>query len=416
MEVAMLLWVLSATLFAQAPAPVTFKAGTQDLSYLQSGDQDVPAVLFVLPAQPDKPQTEWERWNQVAATKKWGLVMPLSTAPGDAGLRLLGQIVTEARKRHSWSKPAMYLVGSGPLSPTVFYIASRAPHLFSAAVAIGGSPKPAMDTDRLFAGNTELVPVAWAVTPEEKAAESAAYQRLITSRYNLKVLESPTIQQTIDFLAGHPYQPYPPKIDCETGNPVMSRCYWITPTQFDPSLRNDALPSTKIAPDSSASLDFGGFGFQPNNPGPGVLVEWLPPDYKGPLQLKDRITHLSGKAVADPKHYAELMSQVTEEKPVAVTIERGTGKAKERIRLVTRYQLRKREEVITARVQAFYNASAKEVAIASRTVAELRLTVPPQWVPVTVNWNGVPVATVENPGCYLLSLKEPGSSRSCPAE
>src|ERR1700752_2035298 len=113
----------------------------------------------------------------------------------------------------------------------------------------------------------------------------------------------------------------------------MSRCYWITPTQFDPSLRNDALPSTKIAPDAEASLEFGAFGFQVSKPGPGVVVEWLPPDYKGPLLLNDRITAFSGKAIADPKHYAELMSQITEEKPVAVTIERGTGKAKERIRL-----------------------------------------------------------------------------------
>jgi hypothetical protein len=110
------------------------------------------------------------------------------------------------------------------------------------------------------------------------------------------------------------------------------------------------------------------------------------------------------------------MSQVTDEKPVAVTIERGTGKNKERVRITTRYALKKREEVLTARVQAQYQAEAKEITIVSRTVAALQVTVPQEWVPVAINWNGITVATPQSPGCYIVSIKNPGSGRPCPAK
>jgi len=223
------------------------------------------------------------------------------------------------------------------------------------------------------------------------------------------VLESANTAQAVNWLARHKYTPWPLKIDCESGNPTLTRCYWLTPTEFDPRLRNYALRSTRIAPDSSASLDFGGFGYRGDAPGPGVLVEWLPENYSGPLRLKDRIVALSGSPIADPRHYVEKMSQVTEEKPVAVTIERD----KERIRLVTRYLLRQRAEVVTARVQAEYLPEAKEITIVSRTVATARVQVPPQWAPVSINWNGTTVAQPNEAGCWIVSIKNPGEARPC---
>lgn len=403
-----MLHLLSAALLAQVPEPVKFTHAGKEYSYRYApakGD----AILFVLPVQPENPATEWSTWSQIAAVRNWHIVMPASAAGGDAGVRILDAMVEDVRKRAELPKAAIYLLGAGPMTPMVIYAAARSPHTWTAALAIGGSPKAAIDTDRLFSANISLLPIAWAVTPDEKAAESASFDRLVTAGFRIERLESPTIIQATDFLAKNKHNPFPTKVDCETGNPAMARCYWVQPIDFDPALRNDALRSTRVPPDTPASLEFGGFGYKSDAPGPGILIEWLPDGYKGPLQLKDKIMALSGKTILDPKHYQELMSQVNEEKPVAVTIER----AKERIRLVTRYQLRKREEVVTARVQAEYFPDNKEILIVTRSVATMRVTVPPQWAPAMINWNGQQAASPHNAGCYQLSLKEGGASRPC---
>jgi len=409
----LLLWFASLSLLAQTPPPAKLTLGTAEVSYLYAPGK-AEGVLVVLPNQIEKPDTEWKSWSEIAASRGWHLVMPVTASGGDGAAKILDAIVTEVRAKHKLSNAPFYLVGAGPLSPMVMYVICRAPHIFSAGLAIGGSAKPAVDTDRLFAANTSLVPVGWALTAEERAEQGPVYQKMQTRGFRLEILESPTILQALNWLSKHPYTQHPLKVDCETGNPSMARCYWIQPTEFDPALRNDALPSSRVSPEMTASLDFGGFGYSANKPGPGVVVEFLPEDYKGPLKLGDRLVALSGKNIADPKHYVEMMSEVKEEKPVAVTIERMEGKEKDRIRLVTRYVLRKREEVITTRIQAEYLMDAKEIVIITRTVAALRVTVPEAWAPATINWNGQQVATPHNAGCYLLSLKEGGASKPCP--
>ncbi len=396
----------------QLPVAATASSGKVTASYYH-GAGETAAILLVLPNQPEKPETEWKTWSQVAATRKWHLVFPAGPTMGDGGILAITAISDALRAKPELAKAPLYLAGAGAVTPMVIYAAARAPHLFSAVVAIGGTVKPAIESDRLFGGNTGNLPIAWALTPEEKAANRELLYRLQVATFQISVLESATVQQLLDFLAKGLYAPYPPAVDCETGSPLMARCYWLKPVEFDAGLRNDALRSTRVNPDTSAALDFGAFGYNVDKPGPGVLVEQLPPKYDGPLQLNDRIVALSGTPIADPKHYLELLSQVKEEKPVAVTIERGTGKNRERIRVTTRYQLRKREEVLTARLQGQYQAEAKEIVIISRTVAALEVDVPAQWAPLSVNWNGVQVATPQTPGCYLVSIKNPGSARPC---
>jgi hypothetical protein len=40
--------------------------------------------------------------------------------------------------------------------------------------------------------------------------------------------------------------------------------------------------------------------------------------------------------------------------------------------------------------------------------------VPPEWVTARLNWNGVPLETVEAPGCRLLTMtKEIESAAAC---
>lgn len=407
------LFLLAASALAQTPDPIRFPSGQVELAYLHQAGEG--AVLLVLPAQPETAAEEWKTWAPIGASRKWHVAMPQFAHVADPGVKNLEAMVADLRKRFPLERSPVYLVGGGLASPSVFYAASRAPYLFTAALAIGGSPKPAIDSDRIYGANTVNTPVAWALSSDERTESAALRQRLTTAGFNLTVLEAPTVGSALDFLAKQLYTPVPRKIDCETGNPTMARCYWVRMTAFDPSLRNDALPSSRVNADSPASLEFGPFGYQPSKPGPGILIEWLPQGYKGPLQLNDRIIALSGKPVSDPRHYAELMSQVTDERPVSVTIERVVPKQKEpeRMRLTTRYQLRKREEVTTARLQGEYLQDSNEILIVTRNVAGIELAIPQEWAGAKVNWNGNLAASPQNPGCYVLSLKEPGAARPC---
>jgi hypothetical protein len=184
-----------------------------------------------------------------------------------------------------------------------------------------------------------------------------------------------------------------------------NRCYWIRIARFDAGQRNDVLLSTRVRPGSGASLALGGFGYRPSAPGPGVLVEWLPERYKGPLKLQDRIVSLAGQAVADAAAYASLLEGMTEEKGVAVLVQRG----KERLRLETKIVLPKREEALTARVQAEYFPDEKDVLVITRGVGELRLDLPKYWLPAHLNWNGADMGSADEPGCWLLSAGTPAA-------
>ena len=105
------------------------------------------------------------------------------------------------------------------------------------------------------------------------------------------------------------------------------------------------------------------------------------------------------------------MDQASEEKPVAVMVERG----KDRLRLETRIVLPKRQATITARVQGQHLLDLKQVQIISRAVTQMRLTLPPEWLPAVINWNGTEVVKAEEPGCWLLDVeKELMSGKKCP--
>jgi hypothetical protein len=215
------------------------------------------------------------------------------------------------------------------------------------------------------------------------------------------------VNEAFDWLARHRHEPFPPKIDCETGSAEFARCYWVEMTRFNPSLRNDVLTSTRVSPGSGAYLDLGGFGYDPLAPGPGVLVGWLPEGYKGPLRLGDRIVSLGGREIPDGRAYAEMMDALKEEKATAVIVLRD-GK---RQRIETRTRLPERAEVFTVRVQAEFLTAFNEIQVISRGVAEMRLQVPAAWTPCGVNWNGASLGKIETAGCYVLAADS--SLRGC---
>jgi dienelactone hydrolase len=339
--------------------------------------------------------------GQVPSIQGWEVVAAKGALPTDEGVHAIETAVETAWRGGKVDPMRTYIAGQGLGSAAVFYAISRRPDLWAAALALGGSPRPAIDSNRLFGVNTDLVPLLWLTTPEDQKLIAPLAAKLRQAGYNLEMAPAgATAQQAFDWLAGHKRDPFPSKVDCETGNPEFARCYWVQITQFDPKQRNDVLPSARVIPGTGAMLAIGGFGYRLDAPGPGVLVEWLPPNYKGPLQIGDRLMEISGAEIRDGQAYSEMMDQIDQEKTVGVMVERG----KKRLRLESRILLPRRMEATTARVQAQYLSDARELLVISRGASELRVTLPSYWVPCPINWNGSEMGKADAPGCWTLAM------------
>jgi hypothetical protein len=343
---------------------------------------------------------QWQNWTRDLGWQ----VIAAGGAPNasiDVRLQSLAAAVQAAVKSGSVDPARVYIAGRGDAAATVFYAVSRMPDLWAAGAALGGSPKPALDTNRVFAANFTNVPVMWLSGSDAKPLAD----KLKDAKLNLEWLEASggaNATGVIQWLAQHKREDFPAAIDCETNSPTFASCYWIQMTRFDAAERNDVLESTRIAGGSGAALDLGGFGFSTADPGPGVVVTSLPDKYIGPLKTGDRLVALDGKPLAGVRQYLEWLDKITEEKPVTVTVQRG----KERIRIETHIVLPRREGSVTARVQAQYLPAEKEIQIVSRTVAEMRVTVPPEWLPSTLLWNGLALESLNEPGCWTLTIQK----------
>ena len=362
----------------------------------QAAPAKSPAIVLVDGAD----AAQWQTWTKDLG---WLVITPAADAANaniDVRVQALASTV-EAAIRNSGVDPArVYLAGRGNAAAAVFYAISRIPDLWAAGIALGGSPKPAVDTNRLFAANFTNVPVLWIGEPSDQALA----EKLKSAGLNLELRLANVITngEVFQWLAGQKRDEFPAAIDCETNSPTFARCYWIRMTKFDASERNDVLPSTRVAGGSGAMLDLGAFGYNAGDPGPGVLVSHLPEKYSGPLKMGDRIVALDGKPIQDARQFAETLEQIVEEKAVVAMVERG----KERIRVETRIVLPKRDSAVSARVQAQYSPAEKEIQIISRTVTEMRVTVPPAWAPATLYWNGLSLEDLKTPGCYALTVEK----------
>jgi hypothetical protein len=294
----------------------------------------------------------------------------------------------------------VYLAGRGSAAAVVFYAISRVPDLWAAGIALGGSPKPAVDTNRLFTANFTNAPVLWIGDSGDQAL--AGKLKSAGLNLELRLANATTNGDVFRWLAGQQREEFPASIDCETNSPAFARCYWIRMAKFDAGERNDVLPSTRVPGGSGAALDLGAFGYNAADPGPGVLVSQLPEKYDGPLKMGDRILAVDGKPIRDARQFAETLEQITEEKPAVALV----GRGKERIRVDTRIVLPRRDSAVTARVQAQYSPAEKEIQIISRTVTDMRVTVPPAWTPATLYWNGLSLQDLKTPGCYALTVEK----------
>jgi hypothetical protein len=342
---------------------------------------------------------QWRNWTRDLG---WQVIAPASApaADIDSRVRALAAAVESAIQTGSVDPARVYIAGRGDAVASVFYAISRVPDLWAAGVALGGSPKAAIDSNRIFAANFTLVPVLWISGDESRPM----VEKLTAAQLNLEWQPAAGFNTAslLQWLARHQRDAFPLSIDCETNSPTFARCYWIQPAKFDAGERNDVLASTRISGGTGAALDLGAFGFKVDDPTPGVLVTSLPEKYSGPLKSGDRLMALDGKPLANARQYLELLEKITEEKPATVTVQRG----KERIRVETRITLPRRETGVTARVQAQYLPAEKEIQIVSRTITEMRVTVAPWWVPATLVWNVLTLLNLNEAGCWMLSVQK----------
>jgi hypothetical protein len=355
-----------------------------------------PAIALVDPA--DAPQ--WRKWTQELG---WQLIVPTvpNGASADARVEAVAAAAQAAIKDAAADPTHIYLAGRAEAAAAVFYVISRVPDLWAAGLALGGSPKPALDTGRIFAVNFSDAPVLWI---GDGAGDSELTAQLKSAGLNVewRSARNVSIAQVFATLLQHVHTEFPDHADCETNAPKFAHCYWMEPTKFDVAERNEVLSSSRIALGSGASLDLGEFGYKLDDPGPGVLVTVLPKDYAGPLKIGDRLTELDGRPIANARDYSDRMNKMYAEKQMAGMVERG----KEKLRFETRVILPSPDAFVTARVQGTRNAEDKTIRIISRSVTELRVTIPQEWVPADLYWNGVSVEDLAKPGCYLLTIDQ----------
>ncbi len=355
-----------------------------------------PKPAIVLPDPRDA--ATWKKWTDELG---WQLIAPDIAPNTDADGRAaaLADAARAAIKSGSADPSRIYLAGRGADVPLVFYIVSRVPDLWAAAFALGGSPAAALASGRVYAANFTDAPVLWV---SEAAGDSDLAARLKAAGLNVDWREAKTltIAQSFATLEKYTHAEFPPVADCETNTERFASCYWLEPVRFDPGERNDVLPKSRVLDGSGASLDLGGFGYRITDPGPGALISSLPKDYFGPLQIGDRIVELDGTPIADAKDFNARMNKMYAEKEVVAMIARG----KERLRVPTRVVLPSPDSYVTSRVQGKYDAQWKTIQILSRSISELRVRIPAEWLPADLYWNGLEMENLTKPGCYRLTV------------
>jgi hypothetical protein len=379
-------------------------------TYQRSSASKSAPLLILLPGDPvadlTAAKTLCERWQMATVPREWHLLVPWDgSARGDCTddrMKALEAIVLDACRLLPVDTTRIYLAGYAASSSQVFYAVSRMPDLWAAALAFGGSPQPAIDTNCFFGVNASQVPFLWVLRKQEQEALAALRNKLAAKGFSPTIpsREDFTVKDALDWLEERVRPTLPSKVDCETGNLSFARCYWAEITKFDITLRNDVLDFTRVQAGARAYLDLGEFGFSLTASGPGILVTWLPNSYKGPLKLNDRIVALAGRPIRDVADYQSMMEGLKEERSVGIIIERD-GK---RQRVETRILLPKSPgEDATVRLQAEYLPQFDEVQIISRGVAGLRLRLPSAWIPCRINWNGEEAAKIDRAGCWILS-------------
>jgi predicted esterase len=371
---------------------------TARLMPAQDAPPQKPAPAIALLDAADAPQ-----WQSTIEGSGWQILFapPDPDANIDKRVQALAIKVDEAIKTGKADASRIYIAGRGDAAPLVFYAISRMPDRWAAGIAVGGSPKGAINTNRIFAINFTNTPVLWT---SAGANDSDYAKRLKLAGINLEWQSSTGLSNRVvlEWLSAHVRAEYPLTVDCETNSPTFANCYWVQPTKFDPAERNDVLPVTLIPGDSGTELDLGGFGYRADDPGPGVKVAFLPEKYQGPLKVGDVLESLDGKPIDTAKQLMQILEKTDATRNAVVMVRRG----KDRIRVETRIFVPRREAVVTARVKAEYMPEYHQIVLISRAVTEMRVVIPEAWIPGDLLWNGLTLENVKKAGCYMLKLEK----------
>src|SRR5712692_9120885 len=179
--------------FARACATISLLGGM----LLAQPPAKAPAIALVDAAD----AAQWQNWTRDLG---WQVIAP-NTAPNtaiDQRVLALAAQVEAAIKSGAVDPARIYLAGRGDAAATVFYAISRVPDLWAAAAAVGGSPKPAIDTGSIFAANFTHVPVLWVSGEEGKALAD----KLKAAKLNLEwrsVASGGSAATVIEWLAAH---------------------------------------------------------------------------------------------------------------------------------------------------------------------------------------------------------------------
>jgi len=139
-----------------------------------------------------------------------------------------------------------------------------------------------------------------------------------------------------------------------------------------------------------------------SDPGPGVTVAFLPEKYNGPLKVGDHLEALDGKPIENARQLMQVLEKTEATRSAVVMVVRG----KDRLRIETRIVVPHREPVLTARVKAQFVPDDRQILLISRSVTEMRVTIPPEWIPAGLVWNGLTLENVKTAGCYALKLEK----------
>ena len=347
--------------------------------------------------------SEAAQWNW-AKDKGWLIVVAKAGSAPAAGIdgqvQALAAAVQDAVANGNADPARIYLAGHAGTTPAVFYAVSRMPDAWTAAIAVGGSPQPAIDSGRIFASNFQSTPILWAGVSD---ADEALAGNLKKAGMNVdwRKATEVTPASASEWLLAHKREPVPAAVDCETSSPAFARCFWVQVTRFDVKEKNDVLPTTLLAPTMIATLDVGQFSYSRTDTGAGVLVSALPDKYDGPLKVGDRIVALDGKPIDNPGMLEEMLRAVEETRDAVIMIDRGGA----RQRVETRVVAPKRPNVVSARVQGKFDAEQKEITLITRAVGDVRVTIPQYWLPATFNWNGLPLDELKTGGCLALHVE-----------
>src|SRR5262245_43497906 len=101
----------------------------------------VPAIVLMDAAD----QVQWQNWTRGLG---WQVIAAEGGAEKNVDLRLrsLAGKIEEAIQSGAVDASRIYLAGRGDAASAVFYGVARMPDVWAAAVALGGSPRPAIDT------------------------------------------------------------------------------------------------------------------------------------------------------------------------------------------------------------------------------------------------------------------------------